>query len=299
MTTLTDEAATLGVLRAACHQVGLDPSGAEPIRLSENALYRLSGGVVVRIAREGQLDATRKELAVARWLESVNITAVQAIPNLIQPVEVDRRAVSFWRELPPHENSTPAQVAVALRRLHGLPRPMTLELPPIQPFVRLPERIDGASTFTDADRSWMREHLAELEQRWDDRPAGLSECVVHGDAWVGNIVSTSDGRVALLDLERFAIGPPEWDLVHIADEHFSFGWLSAEHYAGFCQVYGHDVSRWQGYTTLRDIREFRQTLFAAQVAAANPAVHDQATHRLACIRDQLGPRPWSGWRAVT
>ncbi|MFI6367625.1 phosphotransferase family protein [Nocardia sp. NPDC050630] len=289
----------LSVLRTACLAVGLDPEGAELLGLSENAIYKLPGDVVVRISRTGQRTAARREVDVARWLENSGIQAVQVIPHIEQPVEVDGRSVTFWRELPPHQHGTPAQVAAALKQLHALAPPADFTLGELAPFVRLEERIEAASILSDGDRQWMREYLAELRQRWDELPEGLPWCVIHGDAWVGNVVSTNDGRVILLDLERTSIGPPEWDLVHTAIKQTSFGWISAKQYAEFCDVYGYDVTDWVGFGLLRDIREFRMTTMAAQSATENPKDREQAAHRLACIRSDCGPRPWSGWRALS
>jgi aminoglycoside phosphotransferase len=286
------------VLRAACRSAGLDDTGAEVIRLGENAIFRLPGHVVARIAREGQADAAAREVNIARWLEGEGIDAVRVQPDVDQPVAVDGRAVTFWRELPAHRPGTPAQVAAALHRLHDLDPPTGFDLGRIAPFVRLVERIDRASTLTEDDREWMRNHLAELEQRWSGLLAGLPWCVVHGDAWVGNVVAAEDGTVLFLDLERCSLGPPEWDLVHTAIKYSSFAWISVGDYQEYCRVYGHDVAGWAGFALLRDIREFRMTCMAAQVAAENPAGHDQAAHRLACLRGQHGERPWPGWQAV-
>lgn len=286
------------LLRRACEEVGLDADTATVLRLGENALFRLADGVVVRIARAGQERAARKEVAVARWLHSAGVPAVETIPEFHQPVEVDGRAVTFWTELPEHRKGTTIQVARALRRLHALPQPTAFQLAPIAPFVRLTERLGRASTLTESDRQWMFQHLATLTDQWEQRPVGLADCVVHGDAWVGNVVSTSDGRVMFLDLERVAIGPPEWDLVHTAIKRYSFGWISQDDYDSFCRAYGHDVAEWDGYGLLRDIREFRMTCMAAQVAAEDNARTGQAAWRLSCIRGDQGPRPWDGWEAV-
>jgi aminoglycoside phosphotransferase len=285
-------------LGAACPTVGLEPSHAELIRLSENALYRLPGSVVVRVGRQGQLAAATKEVNVARWLESTGVPAVQVIPDIDQPVDVAGRPVTFWRELPPHEHGTPAQVAGALRTLHAVPQPTTFELPPIAPFVRLEERINNAVALSGDEQAWMHSHLAELRHRYSKLPSGLPLCVVHGDAWIGNVVSTADDRVVFLDLERTAVGPPEWDLVHTAIKHTSFGWISGDEYREFCNIYGHDVTEWDGFELLRDIREFRMTCMAVQLASAESGHHAQAAHRLACVRGFRGSRPWGGWRAV-
>ncbi len=174
----------------------------------------------------------------------------------------------------------------------------TFELPPLAPFVRLDDRINRATHLTDDERSWMRAHLAELRDRYTRLPQGLPHSIVHGDAWIGNIVSTSDGHVVFLDLERTAVGPPEWDLVHTAIKHTSFAWIAADQYEEFHEIYGHDVTGWAGFALLRDIREFRMACMAVQIASHSSAYRDQAAHRLACVRGSLGHRPWDGWDAV-
>ncbi len=288
----------LTIVRAAGAAVGLDVDPAEPIKVSENAIYRLPGHVVARVSRPGQLAAACREVNVARWLTASGVPAVQAVPKVDQPVEVDGRAVTFWRELPPHQHGTPAQVAGALKQLRRLSPPADLALGDVAPFVRLEERIEAAHSLSDEDRQWLRIHLAELQQRWRELPKGLPWCVIHGEAWVGNVAATDDGRVILLDLERTSTGPPEWDLVHITIKWKSFGWITEGQYAEFCDVYGHDVAKWAGFELLRDIREFRMTTMAGQAASANPAFEEQARHRLACIRGDYGIRPWSGWKAL-
>lgn len=287
------------ILRSACLAAGLDPAGAKLLRMSENAIYRLPGGTVVRISRPGQQAAAAREVAVARWLEAAGVDAVQVAPGIEQPVEIEGRAVTFWRELPPHHHGTPAQVAGALKQLHALAPPTAFNLGKLEPFVRLDERIDSANNLPDDDQRWMREHLAELRQRWGKLPTGMPWCVIHGDAWVGNVVATADGRVILLDLERTSVGPPEWDLVHTAIKKTSFGWISAKQYAEFCDVYGYDVTAWEGFELLRDIRELRMTTMAMQTAASDPKWRVRASHRLKCIRGQTGKRPWLGWEALS
>ncbi|NQE69711.1 hypothetical protein NG2371_04178 [Nocardia gamkensis] len=189
-------------------------------------------------------------------------------------------------------------MAGALKKLHDLAPPTTFDLGTLAPFVRLEDRIDGANFLPDDDRHWMREHLAELRQRWDELPNGLPWCVIHGDAWVGNVVTADDGRVILLDLERTSLGPPEWDLVHTAIKWSSFGWISAKQYGEFRDVYGYDVTAWEGFDLLRDIREFRMTTMAMQAVKADPEWREQTELRLRSIRGFEGLRPWSGWHAL-
>lgn len=281
------------VLVDACAQAGLDPGGAEPIRLGENAIFRLQGHVVVRIARPGQLAAARREVQIARWLAQQNVPAVRVLATVSQPVESGGQAVTFWEELPAHRHGTPAQVAEAIRRLHDLPVPADVPLGVLDPFVRLAGRIDAATTLSDGDRAWLRQRQTTLEARYAELPEGLPQCVVHGDAWVGNVVATQDGQVVLLDLERCAVGPPEWDLVSTAIKHTSFAWITATDYQDFCRRYGHDVTDWPGFGLLRDIRELRMTCYLAQRAAEHPEAKAEAQLRVDCLRDRAGSRPWA------
>lgn len=286
----------MAVLTHACQQAGLDPSGAELIRAGENTLYRLPGAVVARVTRRGQTDAAAKEVRVSRWLQQAGIPVVHVVPGVPQPVVVDGRAVTFWRELPDHHEGTVDQVAGILRQIHRLQPPPDLALPALAPFVRLKERIAETTAFDAEEREWLLKRLQRLTEQYENLPVGLQWAAVHGDAWGGNIVTTATGPV-VLDLERFAHGPPEWDLTSIAVDHFTFGSMSAAEWARFCTRYGYDVTEWAGYTALRDVRELRKVTFAAQMAARHPHLIGQARYRLACIRNEHGPRPWH-WTPV-
>jgi aminoglycoside phosphotransferase (APT) family kinase protein len=286
------ERTALDLLAAACARVGLDVAGAEIIRLGENAIFRLPGGVVARIARPGQLAAAAREVRIARWFAEHDVPAVRALPGVPQPLDVEQHPVTFWEELPPHRHGTVLEVADALRLLHGLPVPDGDLLGPLDPFVRLSERIEGGAALPADDRIWLRQHLGALRRRYRNLPPGLPHRVVHGDAWGGNIVTTPDGRTLLLDLERCSVGPPEWDLVSIALRRGSFGWLSDADYQAFAGRYGHDVTTWSGYQLLRDIRELRMALYRVQRASEHPGEQPEAQLRVSSLRGRNGPRPW-------
>jgi aminoglycoside phosphotransferase (APT) family kinase protein len=283
------------VLREACRIAGLNAAHAELIRAGENSLYRLPGQIVARVSRQGQVAAAEKEVRVSRWLAAHGVPVVAALPELSQPVEVEGRAVTFWRELPPHRRGTTAELAELLRQLHALPAP-DFVLPPLEPFVRLKERISEAHWLPDDDRDWLLSLIAELETGYTTLPDGLPWCAIHGDAWSGNVAVTEHGP-ALLDLERFAFGPPEWDLTGVAVSYTTFGSVSAEEWQGFCARYGYDVTRWNGFPVFCDIRELRKVTFAVQLAEHREDIAEQARYRIACLRGERGPRPW-GWTSV-
>lgn len=288
---------TYRVLQRACCRAGLDPAPAVLVRRAENTVYRLPGEVIARVGRPGQTTAAGTEVRVARWLERAGLPAVRAVAGVEQPVDVDGIPVTFWRALPPHQEAADRQLADALRRLHSLDPPDGFALPELAPFVRVRERIEAAPAVSGADRAWLLGYLADLEARHADLPHGLPAGVVHGDAWAGNVVTDDGGTVWLLDLERFSVGPPEWDLVSTAVRMTSFGTLDTAGYARFCAAYGHDVTGWAGYETLRDIRELRACSYMLQHAGRSVAAQAEAQWRLACLRGRSGERPWQ-WRRV-
>lgn len=101
----------------------------------------------------------------------------------------------------------------------------------------------------------------------------------------------------MMDLERFSLGPPEWDLVSTAVRKRTTGAVTAAEYDRFCAAYGYDVTDWAGYEILAGARELRMVTYAAQHAASNPEWTDQAQYRVDCLRGRHGPRPWN-WKGI-
>lgn len=290
----TDAAPAVYALEEACRAVGLRASGAEPVRIAENQIWRMPGRVIVRIARAGQADAAAREVRVAGWLAEHQVPAVRLHP-VDQPIEADGRPVTFWEELPEHRPGSVRDVADVLRQLHSLPAP-PFDIGHLDPLVRVAARIDEAVTLSDDDREWLRLRRDELETQWRGRPHGMADRAVHGDAWVGNVVRTAGGPV-LLDLERFSKGPPEWDLVSMAVKLTSTGGVTPLEYEEFCRIYGTDVTTWEGYDLLASARELRMTTYAAQHAATRPEWEGEAQYRVDCLRGRTPPRPWS-WSGI-
>lgn len=165
----------------------------------------------------------------------------------------------------------------------------------MMPLARLEEEIAAAQTVTEQDRRWLRAHLEELRGRWKTRPAGVPWSVIQGADWAENVVVGDDGDLILVGLGEAVVGPPEWDLVHVAIECWTAAAITATEYADFCAGYGRDVMRWDGFYLLRDIQEFRMALQSLRGATVNPAYQGQALRRLAYVRGDKGMRPWPGW----
>src|SRR5260370_3362397 len=91
------------VLHAACGEVGLDANGAELLRLTANAVFRLrTAHVVVRIsAPRSQLAQGCRSVQVARWLGQIGFPAVRLHGEQEQPVVLRDYLATFLDYLPP------------------------------------------------------------------------------------------------------------------------------------------------------------------------------------------------------
>ena len=282
------------MLQRACARVGIEAADAQIIRASENLLYRLSGHIVARIGRPGTGAVAEREVKIANWLRDHEFAAVRPIAWIDQPQVVDEIPVTFWEELPAHRQGRMSELAPLLRTFHRLPPPTGFSPGALAPLIRVHERIESATIVNEEERAWLHRRTEQLAQEWDSLPRGLPWCVVHGDAWVGNVAVTEEGAAVLLDFERCSFGPPEWDLVHSAIKFTSFGWAEGQ-YEEFVAAYDYDVTAYEGFETLRDIRELRMTTFALQCARESSAYTPEARLRLDCVRGKRGPRPWQGW----
>jgi thiamine kinase-like enzyme len=167
--------------------------------------------VIVRIARDpGPLDEARKQVAVARWLEDVRYPATRAI-HVEQPIEVEAHAVTAWQSVSEREEYAPiGQVADLIRQLHALTLPASLLLPRFDPFKQLEERLGILAGVDQNDAAFLRARATELAKQYESLSFPLGYGPIHGDANVGNVILSEDGRPVLIDLDSFATGPREW-----------------------------------------------------------------------------------------
>jgi Ser/Thr protein kinase RdoA (MazF antagonist) len=287
---------TRALLRAVCEPVELDWRGAELARLGENAIFVLRrAGAVVRIARSAERAAVAaKEVAVARWLSGLGFPVVRPLGEVTQPRSVAGHPVTYWELIEgPHTPGSSVDIAVFLRRLHGLTAPAELELPALDPFVPIPQRIESARGIAEDDRDFLRWRLAELQSRFRAAAFVLGTTVLHGDAHDGNVMRDSNGNVVIFDLENVAVGPPEWDLSLVATYHDSLGWWTAEEYAAYVEAYGVDVRELPAWRTLRATHELQMTTWLSQQAGDSEVVAAEVRNRIASLRDDSAPRRWS------
>jgi aminoglycoside phosphotransferase len=281
------------VLRDACEVAGLQAEGAALLRLGENAIFRLAHDrVVVRIARGlDVLPDARKEVAVAAWLADTGLSAAHTT-RTSQPLTVRGHPVTFWQCIDDTgAKATTAELGTMLRRLHALQVPDSLHLPELEIFGRVAERITAAR-IADAERSFLARRLDTLRAQYQDLGFALTASAVHGDAHQGNLIKQPDGTAVMIDLERFAFGPPETDLSVTATEYL-IGWHTGEQYADFVRAYsGYDVMTWPGFPVVRAINELKMTTWLMQNISESDGTAIEFRTRLASLRDPGGPRRW-------
>ncbi|OLF07638.1 aminoglycoside phosphotransferase [Actinophytocola xinjiangensis] len=289
-TSLTEQSARR-LLGEVCAGVDLDPTDAKLVRLGSNAVFRLTEPVVVRIAGDGTtLDDVHRQILVARWLADVGYPATRAL-DVDQPVEVDGYVATLLVSVSDRDEYAPIRdVADLIRRLHELDPPRGFTLPPFRPFDGLDDRLVG---MTEADKAFVTNRLRQLRERYDNLTFALPPGVIHGDANVGNVLVSRDGKPVLIDLDSFAVGPREWDLVQTALFYERFGWHTAEEYRTFVEVYGFDILEWPGYPVLADYREISMTLWLAGKAENDEKSAAEVRKRVEAIRTDGSRRDWA------
>ncbi len=288
------EAQTRALLQQACAATGLDADGARLLRLGSNAVYRLAAPVVARIARpDADPETARRTVAVARWLQSADYPAVRAI-DVDQPVTIDNHAVTFWEAISHDgdEYATITQVAEVIARLHKLTPPESLHLSRLDPFENAGHRIADSEWLSPDDRDYMTSELARLRGEYARLDFVLPPGVIHGDANIGNVLRDERGNPVVIDLDGFAMGPREWDLIQTALYYDRYGWHTREEYETFAKLYGYDIMQWAGYQVLANVREFILVTWMVQKAREGIKAETEARKRVDALQSGASRKDW-------
>lgn len=288
----TDEATDAAV--AAATEQGLSVSGARVLRVGENGVVVFpAAGALARIVRgRDAVERVAAELRTADWLQSRGVPIAR--PMVPVPVVVDRFVVSFWEYLADGRPADLVTLAHCLRKLHSIPMPVDNLLPKVDPFNGFEDRLALGDALRAEDREFLGEFRSRLADQWSRASFTLGLAVVHGDAHMDNLLQNPEGRVAFIDLETVAVGPPEWDLTLTALYH-ECGWFSLDQYRQFADAYGYDVRTGSAWPILRGVRMLRMTTWLAQSAGDYPERERQLRHRLASLRDGTAPAGWTGF----
>lgn len=281
-----------GVLRRVCAGLGFDHRGARLLRFTNNAVYVLRDApVVVRVVgSRGLRHRVVKMVAVARHLERHGVPAVRLLPGVEQPLRVGEHVVTVWRYVEPvPRRAGAADLARLLRRLHALPRPV--EAARWAPLTDVRARIADAEELDPRDRRFLSRRCAEVEAALGELRFPLPRALIHGDAHPGNVIVGPDGPV-LCDFDSSCVGPPEWDLTPLAVGRERFG-DPAGRYRMLADVYGFDVTAWEGFAVLRTVRELKLATSVLPILRSHPEVRAELRRRLDDLRSGRTAGPWS------
>ncbi|WP_329384211.1 aminoglycoside phosphotransferase family protein [Streptomyces sp. NBC_01716] len=292
--TAFDPAMAARILRSACGPAGLDPDGIEMLRLGDHAVFRIDGGrVVSRVGRHAdRLPSVRREVAVAQWLASEGYPSARLVTEVEQPVVVEGHPVTFWEGLADGEKyASTREMGELLRQLHGLEPPHFL-LPELRPFDKVQQRLRRAVIRAET-RAYLTDLAGKLAAEYEKLEFALPPGHLHGDFNIGNVLLDAEGHPKVIDLDGFATGPREWDLMQTAMYYDSFGWHTEAEYADFAVGYGFDVRQWSGYTVLRSVRELLMVTWLSQNAGASPRAAEEVEKRVETLRSGGSRRAWA------
>ncbi|MBB4687137.1 aminoglycoside phosphotransferase (APT) family kinase protein [Amycolatopsis jiangsuensis] len=283
------------MLTSTCERLELDPSGAQLLRFTNNAVYALvRAPVVVRIVGSTRLrHRVGTVVRVAEHFARHGIPAVRLLEGVDQPMHVDGHLVTVWHRVPvTGPPASPAQLAELLHRVHDLAPPAGLvEWTPLR---TVRARVQDAEELAESDRRFLLARCAEVEDRLAGLDFPLATGFVHGDAYPGNLIPGPDGPV-LCDFDSSCVGPPEWDLTPLAVGRERFGdppWQ----YAEFARAYGFDVTAWSGFAVLRAVRELKLTTSVLPILRSHPPVRSELRRRLADLRSGRTDTQWARYR---
>lgn len=285
------------VLAEVCDQAGLDPDGAELIKFTNNAVFRLvRDPVVVRIAGSGAVRArVPKIVAVARWLAEQNMPSVRLLESVEQqPVQADGYLATLWQQVPA-TGPAPAgyDLAAILRRFHELPLP-DFELPAWRPVGPIRERIAEAHGLADEDLAFLLAACDETEAALAGLRYELPPGPIHGDSFLGNLIPGPVGPV-ICDFDSTSTGPREWDLTPAAVGKLRFNYPVDVH-GQLASAYGFNVTTWHGFPVLRHLRELQLVTSVLPVLEDNPGLREQWEWRYRSFRERDEGVRWETYK---
>lgn len=283
-------------LTHACQLAEIDARSVELIRMGSNAVFRIGENLIVRVAPSARLlPNAEKQIEVARWLQSVGYPATQATA-IDQPIETDDRVVTFWESVSLETRYAPIRdVADLIKRLHELPTPAHIPLPELRPFGDSQDELPQFVGLPPADAQFLRARIEWARETFPLLPFALPRGHIHGDANVGNVICDDRGHAVLIDLDSFAVGAREWDLIQTALFFDRLGWHTEQEYREFVEVYGYDITEWSAYSDLADMREIAMTSWMAKKADSSPESAAEAVKRIEAIRSGGSRRDWGAY----
>ncbi|MFC7622473.1 phosphotransferase enzyme family protein [Microlunatus sp. GCM10028923] len=282
----------LCALEQGAAEVGLDLPEPDLIRIGSNAVFR-SGTTIVRVsAPHADIESVRTTVEVARWLAGHSVPVTEVL-DVRQPITAGDRVVTFWRSVSDRTVfGTTEDCGRLLAKMHAIQDPAPVPLPGFDPGGKAARRLSKLQHLDAGTRDFLADRLGQLAADFGGLTFALRPGPIHGDANVGNVLVDDAGVARLADLDSFATGAREWDLIQTAQYYEQFGWHTRNEYRSFVKAYGFDVMEWPGYSTLRDTLELTMLTWIAGRAETDPAAVPEARQRIHDVRTGSSRRSW-------
>jgi thiamine kinase-like enzyme len=286
---------TRELLVTGCQEVGIRSDDAKLIRHQTNAVYLLEREqAVVKIARpDYAIEHIQRTVDLTRRLMGIDFPTVPLL-DVEQPLVIEDSAMTFWRYLPQRRPITAADIAAPLRWLHSLPHPPHMSVPTmprLDAISAIRYSLERERILSSDEHALLVSRCASLESALHELSYKRPDCLIHGDPQHGNTLWQGQHAV-LCDWESASTGPAEWDLVTI-EVHCRRFQHPEETYADFCRVYGRDVREWEGFETMRDVRELRMICTNARKSAPTSRSAAEVRRRVVQLQEETVDAAWS------
>lgn len=262
------------------------------IRRGTNAVFRVGSEVIIRVTPPDVAACDiHMQRALARWLVAHGFPTSAPIGDVHL---IEGHVVTLWEYVPGRagEEADRGALGRLVRHWHDLTDAYWGALPRWDPTGRLMSRLDGVAcdqAFTPQDRALLRAHARRLDRAVADVPSVLGWGPIHGDVHAGNAIVGAAGP-SLIDLDRVAIGPREWDLTQalLAPQRFGARSHSA---AAFLCGYGCDAATYPAMDDLVQLRALHATTWLLTLPRT-PRVCGEIARRMAHWRGASVPPAW-------
>lgn len=280
----------------ACKHVGIRPGRLRLLRHFANAVYLLEeAGAVARVGYgQGVVERAQIGVTIAAWLAELGFPATQPLHLPTEPENpvvspVPDVSITFWRYYPqpskPHDHDL-ATLGTIAHDLHSIQTTRPTALPRYEPLRSVAQATREALAAQRPDVAglqWLADRIDDLREQFNALDFALEPGLIHGDLYAGNLLwRHGSPPVVLGDWDSVRIGPREIDLAPTYTA-TRFG-LSTEAVDRFADAYGYDLRRWNGYPTLRAMREVSTLTALIRLAPTSAAAAAELAYRLETLR---------------
>lgn len=268
-----------------------DTPGAAAIEIVRDgaALLLRRGDVLVRVRLEVDAAVAEREVHLATALAESGVPVTELLEPAGQPFHEGGAVTTAWRWAEGTGAVDAAELGGLARTLRERTADISLTVPVFDPI----EAVLGVVTHLpddDPEAAFVRSRAESLAGSWADAAMDdpIGRAVVHGDLHPGNVVAAPGGAL-LTDLELAGAGPSSYDAAPAVVAVDRYGAGAAELDA-FLEAFGADPRHWSGFATFVAVYELWVTAWAVGVRHQDPTWAEEASRRVATLRDGAGDR---------